>query len=99
MADERRVLRRVLYAYQIVLKIEVPRLVEVKEIDKSHVHIIWSDSIYGVTPTSGVRARISVDHNGNLRSWYDVEVHYRLDPGEAVTIGPQERRCALVMAA
>jgi hypothetical protein len=92
------IFRGTLNAYEVVLKINVSGLVEVKEIDKSQVHIVWTHAFDRLVPIATMWCCVSTNHNGNVRHRHNVEMDDRLDPRETIPIRGQKRSCALVMA-
>ena len=92
------IFRGTLNAYEVVLKINVSGLVEVKEIDKLQVQIVWTHAVDSVVPLATMWCCVSTNHNGNVRNRHNVEMDDRLDPRETISIRGQKRSCALVMA-
>src|SRR5215468_7847811 len=75
-----------LNAYEVVLKINVSGLVEVKEIDKPHVYIVWTHAFDTVVPIATMWCCVSTNHSGNVRHRHNVEMDDRLDPRETIPI-------------
>src|SRR5215471_13297084 len=92
------IFRGILNAYEVVLKINVSGLVEVKEINKPQVQIIWTHAFDSVVPIATMWRCVSTNHNGNVCNRHNVEMDDRLDPRETIPIRGQKRSCALVVA-
>jgi hypothetical protein len=84
---------------EVKAKIDVSCLIPVEEVDKSQINIVRPYAIYRVVPVVAVRTRISTDQDRNIAQWHHMQMCDRLDPGETIPIGSQERRRAFIMAA
>jgi hypothetical protein len=66
--------------HEVISKIDEPRLIEVKEIDKSEIYIVRSDAIYGMVPVTTMRSWNSADHNRNICNRHNVQMQDGLNP-------------------
>jgi hypothetical protein len=88
----------ILDASEIILEVEPARLIPVKKIDKSHVHIVGPDALYRVVPVATVGRWIPANHDWNLSHGHDVKMSDRLQPGETVSVWAEKSGSAFVVS-